>query len=579
MNRQKDLDDLRSELIGRVYDVVLHPESHDAFLADWGDYISRKSAVFHDRKNSSDQSEEILDDLALETHFARAHIILEKLGRPQKPLTQRCQEQKSGILFGFNRDGVMTSISSQAQALFEDLSHAGEVEDFLETKSAKDWRTFLAKLKRSPSLASFFVFSLAEGGNLIAHTIRDPDSDQIEVVVKYLKIDWSDELLILLSRRFGLSQRELELLQDLSKFGSLDVVVKQNSQSKNTIRTQMKSIFRKMNVSAQPELMQSVSMLAYLCDCIGHDDYVHFEQPIVGQMRRFAVSTGQDVPVHFIGPSKGKPILFLHGMLDGVAITAKILDVLHEKNLRLIAPVRPNFGSAGPSDQMKAMPHKVAEQAVHILDVLDIAKVPIIGHMSGSVFAFATAAKLAGRAEAVINISGGVPILSTRQFSKVAPRQRAFAYTARYAPAMFPILLRAGVAQIDAMKTEELMNDLYPSGSIDRQVVQDRHIANVVADGYHFAVAQGYTGFQYDAYHVTRNWSDLVSASPAPVLLLHGRHDPVVPIHTVRDFAEREHAKLVEYADDGQLIYYSRPDLLFEEICQFLKDQKSAPEA
>jgi pimeloyl-ACP methyl ester carboxylesterase len=574
MDEHKDLDDLRSDLIGKVYDVVLHPESYDDFMANWEDYIAQMSAPFNERQNSSDQDEMLLDDLALETHFARAHIILEKLGRPSKTAQQRFQNDEGNFLFGFRRNGELIKGSADARTLFGDFANASEVEDFLDINSVKEWRGFLAKLKHSPSLSSFHVFALTDGGNLVAQPVRDQISDQIEVMVRRLQIDWTDDLLLLLARRFGLSQRELELLQDLSKFGSLDVVVKKNPQSKNTIRTQMKSIFRKMNVSAQPELMQSVSMLAYLCDAIGHDDYVHLDQPIVGQVRRFSQPTGQEIPVHFLGPAKGKPVLFLHGMLDGVAINSKILEVLHQFNIRLISPVRPNFGSAGQCAEMKAMPQRVAEQALRIVDELNISKIPIIGHMSGSVFAFASAGKLAERAEAVINISGGVPILSTKQFSKVAPRQRAFAYTARYAPAMFPILLRAGMAQIDAMKTEELMNDLYPKGSVDRQVVRDPQIANVVADGYHFAVAQGYQGFQFDAYHVTRNWSDIVMRSSAPALLLHGSHDPVVPVHTVRDFAGREKAKLIEYPEDGQLIFYSRPEMLFAEICTFLKDLK-----
>lgn len=574
MDKRKDLDDLRSDLIGKVYDVVLHPESHEDFMADWEDYIAQMSAPFHERQNSSDQNETLLDDLGLETHFARAHIILEKLGRPAKSITQRSMDGEAGLLFGFRRNGEVSKTSTEARALFEDLSNANEVEDFLEMNSAKEWRSFLAKLKHSPSLSSFHVFALADGGNLVAQPVRDQETDQIEVVVKYLQIDWTDDLILLLSRRFGLSQRELELLQDLSKFGSLDAVVRKNPQSKNTIRTQMKSVFRKMNVGAQPELMQSVSMLAYLCESIGHDEHVHFDQPIIGQVRRFALVGGQDVPVHFLGPAKGKPILFLHGILDGVAITNRILDVLNQYNIRLISPVRPNFGSAGQCDDMKAIPHRVAEQVERVLDELGISKLPIMGHVTGALYAYAVAGRLGTRAEAVINIAGGVPILSTKQFAKVAPRQRAFAYTARYAPAMLPFLVRSGMVQIDAMKTEDLMNDLYASNSIDREVVRDPQIANVVADGYHFAIAQGYQGFLHDAHHFTRNWSDLVVRSSAPILLLHGCHDPAVAIQTVRDFAGRERAKLIEYPEDGQLIFYSRPDLLFAEICTFLKDLK-----
>ena len=262
-------------------------------------------------------------------------------------------------------------------------------------------------------------------------------------------------------------------------------------------------------------------------------------------------------------------------MLDGVAVTPRILQALNRHKVQFISPIRPNFGMAESEPDVEDIPNIFSRQLVEIVAELKLKKFILLGHMSGCLFSF-TAAKLMPEKEiGIVNISGGVPILSTKQFSKQSPRQKAFAYTARYAPAILPALMKAGIAQIDIAGPQSLMHDMYLEGSVDKEVIKDPDIANVIMDGYRFAVAQGYKGFQGDAYHVTRNWSAFVRGTTKPVLLLHGAHDQVVTIDSVEQFAKREGLLFEAYPDDGQLVLYQKPNEILARIAKFYDDLTS----
>jgi pimeloyl-ACP methyl ester carboxylesterase len=146
-------------------------------------------------------------------------------------------------------------------------------------------------------------------------------------------------------------------------------------------------------------------------------------------------------------------------------------------------------------------------------------------------------------------------------------RQRVVAYTARFAPMLLPAVLRAGIAQIDSGSIDEFMNALYPPNSVDSLLLKQKTVRDAVQAGYRFAVAQGHRGFEIDSWHVTRDWSALARAANIRSVHLHGTHDPVVSIESVRAFTAGDGpAELCEVADAGQLLFYADPELVLDRL-------------
>ena len=565
----QDEQERKNALISKIYDVILDPDKTQEFLTEWDDYVSTVLSEQESHRNTERLDDFVLRDEELETHFARVYAVLEKVKQHELKVQLSSKGQNSEAFLLFNLSGKIIEQSATSIPEIGNIKSASDLCDLLAPDSINKWNQLFCDKQRAPTAYSPEILFIEDHGNLLAFHHRNEETGEFNIAVKWLKVHWKPELQELLADQFKLSSREIELVESLTKHGSLDQIAQAGGRSKNTLRTQMKSVFKKMKLHSQSEVVQTLALLARFCETFGIQKPADSKTVNLGRIENIVLSSGVNVPIHFLGPEDGRPIIFIHGMLDGVAITPTALRCLHQHNLRLIAPIRPNFGSAASVDAIKDTPQIFAQQLDELTDTLEIKDFLLLGHMSGSVFSFCAAKQLGSKALGIVNISGGVPILSNKQFSGQSMRQRAFAYTARYAPKIFPTLMKAGLSQLDIRGPQSLMNDMHPKNTLDGLAIKDPEISAVIADGYRFATAQGVDGFHGDALHVVHNWSSFVRGTTHPVLLLHGAHDTVMIAKYVQEFAQANDYEIKLYANEGQLVFYKNPDLVLGDIAEF----------
>ncbi|MFC3118333.1 alpha/beta fold hydrolase [Jhaorihella thermophila] len=167
----------------------------------------------------------------------------------------------------------------------------------------------------------------------------------------------------------------------------------------------------------------------------------------------------------------------------------------------------------------------------------------------------------------MVVVGGAVPIIRRRDLNSMAAYQRSAAYTARYAPALLPMVLRLGMAQIDSRDFDDLVHGIFPPGSHDHDVIRRLDLVGWIRSGYCFSVQQSYLGFLGDAHFAVRDWRSLIPQPAAPVILLHGARDPVITPEMARAFAEgRDNVDLRLIKNAGQLIVYEHPDLVLDAL-------------
>ncbi|WP_164736512.1 alpha/beta fold hydrolase [Pararhodobacter zhoushanensis] len=573
-NEDDALDAERARLIGSIYDVVLSPEHYDSFMTDWSDFVDKLARRLGELHVTDGPSARQLQDPVIEAHFRRAFALFERMGRgePSEPLGGH-----RAPLVRLGRGGVVLSAQEDAAQLFGDTLSLATIRAALEPDSAARLTTLLAAFDRAPASGRFAVLSLSEppetgagtlpGGGLVSVvTTRDPAGQDFVVELRAMSIGWSAPLASVLVETFHLTPRETELVRELTRGGDLPAVALRIGRSLNTLRAQLKSVFAKTRTNAQSELMRLIAAMVL------HGAEDSRAEAAVGDGTEVAVDLGDGriMPVAVLGPEDGLPVVFLHGMLEGLAALHRLGPALHAAGLRLYAPMRPNFGISYPATRIREAPDHFARDLGLALGVLGLSRVVVIGHMAGAIYAYGAAARLAQQVAGVVCVAGCVPIVTIEQFAQMTPRQRAVAYTARFAPALLPAVLRAGIAQIDSHNAQNFMTPLYPKGTRDREVVEREGIAEALLEGYRFTVAQGQKAFQIDAWHVTRDWSALVAASDCPVALIHGGADPVVRLESVRHFAQRQaRVHLHEIDGEGQLLLYSQPSVVLAEIRAF----------
>lgn len=570
------LDAERARLIGSIYEVVLRPEHFDSFMADWSAFVDQLARRLGELRVSDGPSARQLEDPVIEAHFRRAFALFERMGRGEAVLPPAGDGREALVRLG--RGGAVLDARPGASAVFGAPVSLDTIRAALEPDSARRLDACLAAADRAPASGRFSVLSLAEappdaalpGGGLVAAvTTRDPEGDGFVTEIRTLGIGWTPALSTILAASFRLTPREVDLVRELTRGGDLPAVALRSGRSLNTLRAQLKSVFAKTRTGAQPELMRLVAALMLNGPAAeARPDAA----PGAGQEIGVDVGDGRVMPVVVTGPENGVPVVFVHGMLDGLASLGFLGPTLQAAGVRLYAPMRANFGSSYADPRVREAPEIFARDLGAVLGALNLPRVVLLAHMAGCVPAYAAAARLGARVAGLAGVSAGVPITSIEQFATMTPRQRAVAYTARFAPALLPAVLRAGIAQIDSRNAGNFMTPLYPRGTRDRDVVERQGIAEAMIEGYRYTVAQGPRAFQIDSRHVTRDWSALVAGSDCPLCLIHGTQDPVVSYRSVQDFAEgRARVRLVTIEGEGQLLLYARPEAVMRSVGDFAR--------
>lgn len=551
-------------LVEMIYASVLEPARYDDLMAIWQAHVEtllRKDSGSTGASVASEGSE-------VERHFLRAFAILERLGRPAE--ANRSLEAMLDVnprpSMLVSADGRIVLCNRPAQAQFGARPGSSLYDLDLDASGRASLKLALAGLGSEPVgklLTVCRILSGPDGGAPVLALARAPrpDGDPPLALLSIAEIGWSERIGAVLQGVFGLTDAECDVTRGITAGATVDQIAATRARSVTTVRTQLKAILRKLDVRTQAELVRLVASLTQID--LSSQPYGSASHTKV-QHERIALARpgGRTLGVVVLGPQDGRPVLFVHGMLDGYGATARCLEELQKRGLRLIAPVRPSFGASGTDPAPGRAPAKFAADVAAVLDHFGVDRCPVIGHMAGSVYAFAAASALGDRITAILSVSGGVPIVSPRQFAMMTPRQRIVAYTAKYTPRLLPLILRSGIALLDSGGQYAFMKALYEDAPVDFAIARRPEVFPVLCDGYRLTVAQGHKAFEMDSQEVVRDWTPWVEASRQPITLLHGRHDPVVRIETVRDFARRHapRAELRELDGEGQLLFYSRPD-------------------
>lgn len=550
-----------------IYESVVRPELYGAFLDAWGAHMEGALASVEGTEPPEAAETELRVDPELRAHFARAYTILEQIGRqvPQDSLQERVR-QSSGFALLATADGRVLATSASA------TQHG-----------AGSGLEFLRDMLNGPALTALdgFCHALAAGDTpppvvlttgstprhlLLRAALAAPDGagGGRLMVIEALDHRWNRDAERLLIDSFGLSGAEVAVVRGLLAGQSLRDMARETGKSEHTIRNQTKSVLAKTGAPGQVDLVRLVAFLLKQETPARRDPA---ERPLPGQVLQMG-DTGR-MELFSDGPEDGRPLIFLHGMLDGMGPLLHLRDRFHAAGYRLIAPVRPGFGRTDPVERPDQALDVVVRQVEELIARLALHAPVLLGHMAGAFYGHVIVSRLRGKVAGLVGVSGCAPIRRLSQLSAMAPRQRIVAYTARFTPALLPPILRAGIAQIDGKDIDGFMSALYPPGTHEHAVIRDLGLAHTIQSGYRFSVTQGHMGFATDSHYVVRDWSRHIRGD-APAVYLHGARDPVVPCEDVERFAKTlPGTEFRRLEGAGQLCLYERPDAVFEALARF----------
>jgi pimeloyl-ACP methyl ester carboxylesterase/DNA-binding CsgD family transcriptional regulator len=559
-----------SELVGYVYRMAADPRSYDDFMERWEAYVAdaMRNPEFLEFESGGPLIGSTSFAGGLSQHFQLGFQLLGQLGRKAtNPNPEDFDETRTVLLMDSGGRVVWFNGAAGRVLGITEKTTLDTIPMGVEPRNT--FKNVLAAFRAGSesNVPSVLPLTTTNGGStLIAVSIVRDSSDQPAILFRELRPGWRREASDILRNDLGLTQSEIDVVRLMTEGQNVQEIAEAKSNSVETVRAHVKSILSKTGARSQTELVRLAMTILRLVERTAREKPAHFQSPT----ESFEVKTGgRSIPVDVFGDPNGRPVIYFHGMLDGCTVTRRMNELLVQGGLKLIVPFRPSYGpAAAPPGSARDATRMVALDILKVASDLKIQRAVLLGHLGGSVYAFAAAAALGDRVARIVNVGGCVPIVSNEQINQMSTRQRLVAWTGRYVPALLPFILRAGIRLLDNGGEEQFALALYRSSKPDRDLLNDPEIHEIVVRGFRLCVAQGHGAFQTDGWQIIQDWSDLVRRTSHPIDLIHGDKDPVVSIKSVRAFAQTysDRTTLTIARGSGQLVLHSDPQTIVRTL-------------
>jgi len=278
-------------------------------------------------------------------------------------------------------------------------------------------------------------------------------------------------------------------------------------------------------------------------------------------MIKHAVQTsdGRTLNVAEDGDKNGKPVFALHGTPGSILLCGLHVMDASRRGIRLISYDRAGYGGSSPHPGRKVA--SAAGDVATIADSLGLERFAVWGISGGGPHALGCAALLRDRVVATASLASPAPYpsegldwLGGQGEDNVTEFRASMAGPEELDRFLKP--MRAQLIQAEPEDIAKIMESLLPQ--VDKAVLSGeigRYLALNMKEG----LRTGHEGWKEDDLAFISGWGFSPSDVKAPLLLLQGKHDKMVPYAHGEWLAENIHgaeARLSE--DDGHLTLYER---------------------
>ncbi|MEP0519638.1 MAG: alpha/beta fold hydrolase [Hyphomicrobiales bacterium] len=565
------MDDFADELrlINDLYQAALDPASFESLLNEWDRALL----------TSTDDQPPQLDLSVIDQHAERATEILSKLdliapSTPVVSMSERIEQDRNPALL-LNADGDVISRNLWSEAFFEPKMKMSLTDLFISAEiSEEKGRELLKQLKNADGhgevIGFFHIHSCDEENRvfMVLLTTRCPVDHRVRALLRTLSGPASAKTLDAVQKQFELTDAETSVIGNLVNGDTLKQISENRGTSIHTVRTQLKFILGKTGFTSQTDLVRHMCFLHNFqspnaISAVGSAASARGSERAWHTLR---LHNGQTLDYLMLGPPGGRPVLYLHGMIDALDFPAEFQHLLAEQNILLIAPIRPHYGFSKLKPGEEDFCAFFAECTAELLDHLSIRRIVLCGHMAGTVYGFEFAKRYPDRVIGLVSVAGAVPMIEHWQFSGMSKGHRIAGLTARHSPKLLSMLTRGAIRLLQTGREKFMLNLFLHDSPKDRALAERSELRNILFKRFHFITGQGETAFVHDIKLVSGDWSKRVGDFKMPVSFVHGTEDHVVLIKGVERFASCfENTKFIAAKSAGQLLLFSHfPDVLRE---------------
>lgn len=329
---------------------------------------------------------------------------------------------------------------------------------------------------------------------------------------------------------FGLTPAEARLAARL-RFGlSLKEASEELGISVNTARNQLKSVFEKLGVNRQADLVRHLAELAQLAQSMQGSAPRTRPTVTVAERRSIVLPDGRVIALRDLGRPDGFPVFIFHPVVQSSLMRPQEAEVAGECGVRLISVERPGIGLSTPDPETS--PLSFARDLGHVADAMDIGRFAVIGWASGAPYALAAGARLGER---VTRVALATPRLAFRSDIEATTPARQFFGGLRRHPWLFETVFTIMRAKRSRRFFRPMIRNFLETSEPDRRLFDaDASLLDCFTDSLIEAIDKTHKGIVAELNLYAKDTPVETEGIARPLLVWHGLEDEMNSAEDVR---------------------------------------------
>ena len=289
---------------------------------------------------------------------------------------------------------------------------------FKNKQTNQDWEQAKSKISHDPNALLVPIQNINGERKKFLYLVKPQNSSShathphTKFILMFANAAISEQLTNNLSSNFHLTNAELRLATKIAEGMSLKECANEDSISVNTARNQLQSVFQKLGVSRQSDLVLVLNQLSFMLNTGqgSESDVEKFPSDSDYPPYQFVIlPDGRRLSYRVYGKSDEDPLLYFHETYGSSRLPPNTSRLAEQFNLKIIAVERPGTGLSTPNSNLTFQ--NFAEDIKQFLDILSISRVRLVGLLSGGAFAMHCAQYLGKQVTTMDLVSSRVPSL------------------------------------------------------------------------------------------------------------------------------------------------------------------------
>lgn len=391
------------------------------------------------------------------------------------------------------------------------------------------------------------------------------------LAVSIAHFNWTAEALQFCQSMFDLSVSETEVLAALLNGNSQTEIAEARGRSVETIKAQSKAILRKSGCRKTTDLLVLATTYGLLVDPgKPHPGTSRTETPLLARPDRiFTRPDGRKISYGIYGDPTGRPVLFIHGLVQGPFFPPDMIARFKQDGIRIIAPSRPSFGQTDAPHDWNDFDDVVVDDVMMLLPEVTGQPVTVVAHQGGVSHACRIAFALGKQTRNMVMVGAGIPIDEKKHIPHMGVQTRIAALGVKYTPRILETVIHIGIVNWLRKGLRPYSEHLFSNSPTDQAYLDDPRIYSICEAGILHMVEQGAKAIIHDGKAAMADWEDDFLRLDCPIRWLHGTKDPIMRYDFVQEFVAAHGGEPVELIEGGgNTMHLSHSDVFHRVIAE-----------